>query len=140
MVGSHTTQETSPFVYDRFWALVLPLGPSTGRQSNLRARCLGCDRTTFDSMIGGFNPTSTYYIWAAEKALTVSEDDGLGGAVYADAFGDRDGTRISRGAPIILALRTHCFNGKTPTVLGEANADIPADGRSCPATPSLSLP
>ncbi len=46
---------------------------------------------TFDSMIGGFSPTSTfYYLWAAEKALTVSEDDGLGGAIYADAFGDRD--------------------------------------------------
>ena len=60
---------------------------------------------TFDSMIGGFNPTSTYYyIWAAEKALTVSEDDGLGGAVYADAFGDRDPAAlgISRGAPICL--------------------------------------
>jgi MYXO-CTERM domain-containing protein len=46
---------------------------------------------TFDRMIGGFSPTSTfYYLWAAEKALTVSEDDGLGGAIYADAFGDRD--------------------------------------------------
>ncbi len=45
----------------------------------------------FDRMIGGFSPTSTfYYIWAAEKALTVSEDDGLGGAIYAENFGDRD--------------------------------------------------
>ncbi|MBV70573.1 MAG: hypothetical protein CMH52_04415 [Myxococcales bacterium] len=47
---------------------------------------------TFDRMVGNaFNPTSTfYYMWAGEKALTVSEDDGLGGAIYADAFGDRD--------------------------------------------------
>jgi len=46
---------------------------------------------TWDRMIGGFSPTSTfYYLWAAEKALTVSEDDGLGGALYAEAFGDRD--------------------------------------------------
>ena len=47
---------------------------------------------TFDRMIGGsFTPTSTfYYFWAAEKALTVSEDDGLGGGVYAESFGDRD--------------------------------------------------
>ncbi|MCB9526884.1 MAG: hypothetical protein H6703_16520 [Myxococcales bacterium] len=47
---------------------------------------------TFDRMIGGnFVPTSTfYYMWAAEKGLTVSEDDGLGGAVYAEAFGDRN--------------------------------------------------
>ena len=46
---------------------------------------------TFDRMIGGFTPTSTfYYFWAAEKALTVSGDDGLGGAVYAEAFGDRN--------------------------------------------------
>jgi hypothetical protein len=45
----------------------------------------------FDRMIGPFAPTSTfYYFWAAEKALTVSEDDGLGGALYAEAFGDRD--------------------------------------------------
>ena len=45
----------------------------------------------FDSMVGGFNPTSVYYyLWAAEKALSVSEDDGLGGALYAEAFGDRD--------------------------------------------------
>ncbi|MCA9528274.1 MAG: hypothetical protein KC549_18445, partial [Myxococcales bacterium] len=46
---------------------------------------------TFDRMIGGFTPTSTfYYFWAAEKALTVSGDDGLGGAVYSEQFGDRD--------------------------------------------------
>jgi hypothetical protein len=47
---------------------------------------------TYDSMVGqAFNPISTfYYMWAAEKALTVSTDDGLGGAVYAEAFGDRD--------------------------------------------------
>ena len=45
----------------------------------------------FDSMVGGFSPTSTYYyMWAAEKALTVSTDDGLGGAIYAENFGDRD--------------------------------------------------
>ncbi len=45
----------------------------------------------FDRMIGGFSPTSTfYYMWAVEKALTVSEDDGLGGAIYAENFGDRD--------------------------------------------------
>ncbi len=45
----------------------------------------------FDSMVGGnFNPTSVfYYLWAAEKALSVSEDDGLGGAIYAGDFGDR---------------------------------------------------
>jgi MYXO-CTERM domain-containing protein len=44
-----------------------------------------------DSMVGGFNPTSTYYtFWAIEKALTVSGDDGLGGAAYSDAFGERD--------------------------------------------------
>ena len=45
-----------------------------------------------DSMVGGnFNPTSTfYYFWAAEKGLSVSEDDGLGGAVYAHSFGERD--------------------------------------------------
>ena len=42
--------------------------------------------------IGGrFVGTSTYYyIWAAEKGLTVSEDDGLGGQVYAGSFGERD--------------------------------------------------
>ena len=47
---------------------------------------------TFDRMVGGnFNPTSTfYYFWAAEKGLTVSEDDGLGGAIYAENFGDRN--------------------------------------------------
>ncbi|MCA9543708.1 MAG: thrombospondin type 3 repeat-containing protein, partial [Myxococcales bacterium] len=28
--------------------------------------------------------------WAAEKALSVSPDDGLGGAIYTEAFGDRD--------------------------------------------------
>ena len=45
-----------------------------------------------DSMVGGrFVPTSTYYyFWAAEKALSVSEDDGLGGAVYSHSFGQRD--------------------------------------------------
>ena len=47
---------------------------------------------TFDRMVGGgFNPTSALYCaQAAEKALTVSEDDGLGGAIYAENFGDRD--------------------------------------------------
>ncbi|MEZ4436144.1 MAG: prenyltransferase/squalene oxidase repeat-containing protein [bacterium] len=56
-------------------------------------RALGWMRQnyTYDRMIGGFTPTSTfYYFWAAEKALSVSEDDGLGGALYAEAFGDRN--------------------------------------------------
>ncbi len=45
----------------------------------------------YDQMIGQFAPTSTfYYFWAAQKALDASADDGLGGAVYAGAFGDRD--------------------------------------------------
>jgi MYXO-CTERM domain-containing protein len=45
----------------------------------------------YDQMIGPFAPTSTfYYFWAVDKAMAVSEDDGLGGALYADAFGDRD--------------------------------------------------
>ena len=45
----------------------------------------------YDRMIGGFTPTSTYYyLWAAEKALEVSPDDGLGGAIYQEAFGDRN--------------------------------------------------
>ncbi len=36
-------------------------------------------------------PGVTYYhFWSAEKALAVSADDGLGGAVYAGAFGARD--------------------------------------------------
>ena len=52
---------------------------------------------TFDRMIGGFTPTSTfYYFWAAEKALTVSGDDGLGGAVYSEAFGDRNPAALSQ--------------------------------------------
>jgi hypothetical protein len=47
---------------------------------------------TYDRRVGGFFETRSpfYYIWAAEKGLAVSEDDGLGGAVYAEAFGDRD--------------------------------------------------
>jgi MYXO-CTERM domain-containing protein len=51
---------------------------------------------TYDRMAGGnFNPTSTfYYIWAAEKALSASPDDGLGGAVYAADFGDRDPAQL----------------------------------------------
>ena len=45
----------------------------------------------YDSMIGIWNPQSTYYyFWAMTKALAISEDDGLGGALYADDFGDRD--------------------------------------------------
>ena len=45
----------------------------------------------YDSIIGPWNPQSTYYsFWAMTKALAVSEDDGLGGALYADDFGDRD--------------------------------------------------
>jgi hypothetical protein len=45
----------------------------------------------YDRMIGGFTPTSTYYyFWAAEKGLEVSADDGLGGAIYSEAFGDRN--------------------------------------------------
>ena len=45
----------------------------------------------YDSMIGPFAPTSTfYYIWAMSKSLAVSADDGLGGALYAHSFGDRD--------------------------------------------------
>ncbi len=46
---------------------------------------------TYDRMIGGFSPTSTYYyMWAAQKGIEASPDDGLGGAIYADNFGDRD--------------------------------------------------
>ncbi len=62
---------------------------------------------TYDDMIGGFRPTSTYYyLWAAEKALTVSEDDGLGGGVYADDFGDRD--PVALGFP--AEPRSHYFD------------------------------
>ncbi|MEE2788744.1 MAG: MopE-related protein [Myxococcota bacterium] len=45
----------------------------------------------YDGMTGGnFVRQSTYYyFWAAEKALTVSKDDGLGGAIYEENFGDR---------------------------------------------------
>ncbi len=87
--------------------------PNNGSSSSMAASALWCYRLaqipagdprvqqslgwmrqnwTFDRMVGGgFNPTSTlYYFWAAEKALTVSEDDGLGGAIYAENFGDRD--------------------------------------------------
>ncbi|MFZ4736256.1 MAG: hypothetical protein ACOYM9_09945, partial [Bradymonadia bacterium] len=46
---------------------------------------------TYDRMIGGFAPTSTfYYQWAMTKSMAVSADDGLGGAIYAESFGDRD--------------------------------------------------
>jgi len=86
--------------------------PGNGSSSSMTASALWCFRLaqvpagdpraqqnlgwmrqnyTYDRMIGGnFNPTSTfYYLWAAEKALTVSTDDQLGGAVYAENFGDR---------------------------------------------------
>ncbi len=44
-----------------------------------------------NSMIGPWSGTSDlYYMWAFTKALAVSPDDGLGGAIYANAFGDRD--------------------------------------------------
>ncbi len=44
-----------------------------------------------DTAIGGFGDIGAYYyFWAAEKALAVSEDDGLGGALYHDDFGERE--------------------------------------------------
>ena len=45
---------------------------------------------TFDSMIGGFNPTSTYYyMWAASKGLKVSETYLPSDAITGLDFGDR---------------------------------------------------
>ena len=66
----------------------VPAGDPTAQRSLAWMR----QNWTFDRMVGGnFNPTSTFYfMWAAEKALTVSTDDGLGGAIYAENFGDRD--------------------------------------------------
>ena len=47
---------------------------------------------TYDRMVGGgFTPTSTfYYFWAFTKSVAVSADDGLGGGIYGESFGDRD--------------------------------------------------
>ncbi|MEE2645040.1 MAG: prenyltransferase/squalene oxidase repeat-containing protein [Myxococcota bacterium] len=46
---------------------------------------------TYDRQIGPFEAQSTYYyLWAAEKAMSVSGDDGLGGAIFAESFGDRN--------------------------------------------------
>ncbi|MEZ4436645.1 MAG: hypothetical protein R3F65_29950 [bacterium] len=86
--------------------------PGNGSSSSMTASAIWCHRLagvpaadprpqrnlawlrqnyTYDRMIGPFSGESVfYYLWAAEKALTVSTDDGLGGAIYADAFGDRD--------------------------------------------------
>ncbi len=41
--------------------------------------------------IGGFGDVGTFYLfWAGEKAISTAEDDGRGGALYSDDFGDRD--------------------------------------------------
>lgn len=46
---------------------------------------------TYDRMVGPFLEQSTYYyMWAAEKALSVSKNDGLGGNIYAENFGDKN--------------------------------------------------
>jgi MYXO-CTERM domain-containing protein len=46
---------------------------------------------TYERMIGPFSGASEFYhLWALTKALDMSTDDGLGGALYAEAFGDRD--------------------------------------------------
>lgn len=44
----------------------------------------------YDESLGNFAARSVYYyLWAVEKAMAVSGQDGLGGTVYAEAFGDR---------------------------------------------------
>ena len=46
---------------------------------------------TYERMIGPWSGASEFYhLWALTKALDMSTDDGLGGALYAEAFGDRD--------------------------------------------------
>jgi hypothetical protein len=46
---------------------------------------------TYDTMVGPWTGTSDYYyLWAVTKARAVSAADGLGGALYAEAFGDLD--------------------------------------------------
>ena len=88
---------------------------------------------TFDSMIGGFNPTSTYYyIWAAEKALTVSEDDGLEALFMqtrlAIAIRLHSGIQKNHHRPILTSRIR--FPVATPTVLGEASTPaVRADGQ-----------
>ena len=82
---------SSSMTASSLWCMRLaevPAGDPTAQRSLAWMR----QNWTFDRMVGGnFNPRSTfYYMWAAEKALTVSTDDGLGGAIYAENFGDRD--------------------------------------------------
>ncbi len=50
---------------------------------------------TYDRMIGPFSEQSTfYYMWAAEKALSVSGNDGLGAPLYAESFGQKNPAQL----------------------------------------------
>ena len=96
--GYHPGQpSSSSMTATALWCLRLAQVPAgdPGPQRSLRWLR---QNWTFDRMVGAFGPTSTYFsFWTASRALRVSEDDGLGGAIYADDFGDRD--PAARGFP-----------------------------------------
>ena len=124
-----STRTATQFIDDLVGPLVLsPAQVPAGAPEPQQALSWMQPNWRFDSMVGPFNPTSTYYyFWAAEKALSVSEDDGLGGAVYAEAFGDRNPAAldIPRNRPhTILTSPIRCSSGRTPTEPGAP--DTPA--------------
>lgn len=83
-------QSSSPMTASNLWSYRLigvPAGDARGQQHLAWLR----QNYTFERIFGPFAPTSTYhYLWMANMALLTSADDGLGGALYSDSFGDRD--------------------------------------------------
>ncbi len=80
--GLSTTSMTSSAVWMQRLASV-PAGDPLPQNG------LGWLRRNF--ALGPPPDTDLYYtFWAESKAIAISTDDGLGGAVYADAFGDQD--------------------------------------------------
>ncbi len=100
------SESSSSMTSSGLWCYRLAEIPAGDPRSQLALSWLR-NEWRYDEMVGPFRENSIYYyLWAAEKALSVSEDDGLGGAIYAEFFGDRD--PAAEGYPD--ELRSHYFD------------------------------